>query len=224
MFTKYLCAAIMCLVSIQNLHAQSNLLSLDTNSNISLQTTTNNQQYNYTTIPTIYQKPITTALQYYPELQHVTIIFRIKKQKAPLSARPTIGSTFLHASRRTYYVTISNKTLHKLQAIQFDSLSPDAQVGVIGHELAHIADFNSRKGVYFIRLLFGHLSKKYMDEFEYNTDKRCIQHGLGKQLLAWSKEVRQKLHIQYWKGIKGNTAPAERYMNPDTIEREMGLR
>jgi hypothetical protein len=170
-------------------------------------------------IPEQYNDIIKIALSYYPELKKTNIVFRIKKQKAPLSARPTIGSTFLPASKRKYIITISNQPLEKLKPILLDSLSCNAQIGVIGHELSHITDFNNRNGIYFIRLLLAHLSTKYMDAFEYQTDKRCIDHKLGFQLLAWSKEVRQKLKITSWKGTKKNRIPAERYMNPATIEK-----
>lgn len=62
------------------------------------------------------------------------------------------------------------------------------------------------------------LSKNKMDQFEYNTDMRCIEHGLGYQLLSWSQEVRQKLNISHWKGIKRlKEQGKERYMNPESI-------
>ena len=57
-----------------------------------------------------------------------------------------------------------------------------------------------------------------MDRFEYNTDMRCIKHGLGYQLLSWSKEVRIKLKLIQWKGIKHlEENGRERYMNPESI-------
>ena len=64
-----------------------------------------------------------------------------------------------------------------------------------------------------------HLSKKKMDQFEYNTDMGCIEHGLGYQLLSWSKEVRLKLNIIQWRGIKHLNNEGERYMNPENIIR-----
>jgi hypothetical protein len=168
-------------------------------------------------IPAQYRAVILTVAQYYPELNGLNINYRIKKQKAPLSARPTVASIFRKPQHRKYVVTISNKTISKLQPILFDSLSYNAQLGVIGHEMGHIADFNTRGTFYFIQLFIQHLNRKYMDRFEYKNDARTIAHGLGYQLLSWSTEVRAKLKLQQWGGTKIPDTPTERYMNPETI-------
>ena len=189
---------------------------------------------------TIFQKQIKTALLFYPELKNAYITFQVKKSKSPLSARPSIWAIFQKPENRRYIVIISTQTKNRLEPILLKNLSFNAQVGVLGHELSHVADFQQRKGVYFIKLLALHLSQKSMDTFENDTDKRCIEHGLGYQLLAWSIEVRQNLKIKQWHGanddkqaqntvtpnrdearsIKGGLV-RERYMSPQTIESVM---
>ena len=62
-----------------------------------------------------------------------------------------------------------------------------------------------------------------MDKFEYNTDKRSIEHYLGFQLLSWSKEMRMKLHLNKWSGTKKPNAKRERYVNPETTLQTMAL-
>jgi hypothetical protein len=47
---------------------------------------------------------------------------------------------------------------------------------------------------------------------------RCIEHGLGYQLLAWSVQVREKLQVKEWKNVSAKSS-SERYMNPETIEK-----
>lgn len=173
-------------------------------------------------IPAEYDNVIRLALLYYPELEKTKIKIRIRKQASPLTARPTIFAIFRKASKRKYIITISNKTSSKFVMIMLTNLTFNSQVGVIGHELSHINDYNKRFGVYFLKLLFMHLSKNKMDTFEYNTDMRCIEHGLGYQLLSWSKEVRLKLNLIQWKGIKQlNDEGIERYMNPESILKEI---
>jgi hypothetical protein len=167
--------------------------------------------------PSQYRNVILLTSLYYPELQGLHITFRIKKQRAPLSARPAFASIFKKPVNRKYLITISNHTLAKLKPIMLDSLSFNAQLGVMGHEMAHIADYNNRKTFYFIKLLLGHLSKKYIDAFEFENDARTIKHGLGYALLSWSKEVRLKLNLKQWGGAQSPEAPHERYMNPATI-------
>jgi hypothetical protein len=158
------------------------------------------------------------ALLFYPELKNVKIKFRVKKTLVPLAARPRIWAVFQKPENRSYLITISSKTIEKLEPILLKNLSFNAQVGVLGHEISHIAEFNQKQGMYFIKLLFWQLRKKRMDIFENNTDRRTIEHGLGYQLLSWSTEVRQNLKIKDWGGAdKNGVQERERYMSPKTI-------
>ncbi len=173
-------------------------------------------------IPTQYQNAIRVALMYYPELSNVNIQFRVRKRIAPLAARPTVWSTFVQPSKRKYKVTISSSTIKFLTPILLHNLSFNAQVGVVGHELSHVSEYNSKRGLFFVELALNHLSKRKIDAFEYATDARCIAHGLGYQLLAWSTEVRTKLKLNKWGGSNNLTPKHERYMNPETIVNTMG--
>lgn len=168
-----------------------------------------------------FKQQISGALMFYPELKNTKIKFKIKKAIVPLSARPRVWATFQKPKNRKYLIVISSASIGKLEPILLKNLSFNAQVGVLGHEISHIADFNQRKGLYFVKLLFMQFSKKAMDIFENNTDRRTIEHGLGYQLLAWSTEVRQNLKIKEWGGAaKNGIQERERYMSPKTI---MGL-
>ena len=172
-------------------------------------------------IDTTFSTQIKTALLFYPELRASKITFKVTATRSPLAARPSIWAVFQRPKNRRYIVTISKKTLPFLEPILLKNLSFNAQVGVLGHEISHIADFNQRKGLYFVKLLFMQFSKKAMDIFENNTDRRTIEHGLGYQLLAWSTEVRENLKIKQWNGANTEgVQKSERYMSPQTI---MGL-
>jgi hypothetical protein len=166
----------------------------------------------------LFMPQIKGALLFYPELKNKKIQFRIKNVKSPLAARPTFWAIFQKPQNRTYLITISKKTSATFEPILLKNLSFNAQVGVLGHELSHISFYDKQKGFYFIRLVFMQLSTRAMDNFENDTDKRCIEHGLGYQLLAWSTEVREKLKIKTWKGVDNNAAlERERYMSPASI-------
>ncbi|MDX2172010.1 MAG: hypothetical protein SFY56_02745 [Bacteroidota bacterium] len=169
-------------------------------------------------IPLQFENPIKIALQYFPELKNISIKFKLKENNSPLSARPTLFSFFKKAQKRKYIIFISTSTHSKFDSILLKNLTFNSQIGVIGHELSHISFYNKRNSFYFIKLVVMHLSKKSIDKFEYNTDMLCIQHGLGYQLLSWSTEVRMKLNLIQWKGIKQMQANGrERYMNPQSI-------
>jgi hypothetical protein len=168
-------------------------------------------------IPPSHKKAIIIALSYYPELSLTKIKFRVKKASSPLSARPSLITALRKASKRNYVITISHSTYKKLTPILINNLSFNSQIGVVGHELAHISFYESKRGIYFVKLFFMHLNRRAVDKFEFNTDKICIEHGLGFQLYSWSKEVREKLTLNKWGGSSNPKASKERYMNPNTI-------
>ena len=177
-------------------------------------------------IPQQFEKPILTALSHFPELKNVHIVFRIKKAYSGLTTKPNFAGVFKRKDHRTYIITISNETIDTLRSLLLQNLTFEQQVGVIGHELSHVVDFNSKNFPQTIGVGIGHISNQYLDKMEFNTDRICIQHGLGKYLLAYSKHVREVMHVHNWRGSdyvnKGNgNGKYERYMNPDTIEKTM---
>jgi hypothetical protein len=174
------------------------------------------------TIPEKFALQIKTALQYYPTLKHTSIVFNYKKTHTPLAAAPTFWSVFRKKSKRTYIITISSESTDFLNKIILDSLNFNAQIGVLGHEISHILEFDSKNGLFFIGLVLRYTSKKAIDRFEYNTDKRCIEQGLGYQLLAWSEDVRTKLKVtSFNRSNSNNMMQRERYMHPMTIKKYM---
>jgi hypothetical protein len=177
-------------------------------------------------IPKQFEKPILTALSHFPELKNVNIVFKIKKARTGLATKPDFAGVFQRKDHRTYIITISNETIDTLKPLLLQNLTFEQQVGVIGHELSHVVDFNSKNFPQTIGVGISHVSKRYLDKMEYNTDRICIQHGLGKYLLAYSKHVREVMHVHNWRGSdyvnKGNgNGKYERYMNPETIEKTM---
>ncbi|MEP7377541.1 MAG: hypothetical protein ABI675_29320 [Chitinophagaceae bacterium] len=187
------------------------------NSHASLSSYANNKE-----IPAGYEKPILKALSYFPELRDVHIIFRVQKAYTPLSTKPAFTSMFKRKNHRTYIITISDKTIDTLNHLLYQNLDFEEQVGIMGHELSHVVDFNNKNFLQSARNAIGHLSKKFVDKMEYHTDQICIQHGLGKYLEAYSVHVRESMHVHYWRGVDHVDEPNdshERYMNPDTIEK-----
>ena len=177
-------------------------------------------------IPQQYQKPILIALSHFPELKEMHIIFQVKKQYSPLTTKPEFKSVFKRKDQRTYMITISDQTIDTLTSLLFRNLTFEEQIGVIGHELSHVVDFNSKNFPQTIGVGVSHISKKYIDKMEYNTDRICVAHGLGEYLLDYSKHVRESMHVHNWRGVdyvnKGNgDGKYERYMNPDTIQKYM---
>lgn len=178
------------------------------------------------TIPAQYKKQILIALSFFPELKNTHIDFRVLKTcKAPLTTIPSFSSISTGAANRKYIITIRNLQSKNLEPILFENLPYNAQIGVIGHELSHVVDFNRQSSLLLLFNGVKHISYRYVDHFEYSTDSICVAHGLGYQLLEWSNYVRVALHRQNWIGA-GNIeeekkSKRERYMNPSTILRKI---
>jgi hypothetical protein len=160
---------------------------------------------------------IQIALNFYPELNNTRIKFIRKKARSPLSTRQSVFNIFRKKSKRIYIITISTKTNKRIAPILLDSLSFNAQIGVLGHELSHVSAFAKMSAWQYAKFLLSQIKKANVDAAENQTDKRTIDHGLGYQLLDWSKEVRKKLNILKWGGSEIVSSEKERYMNPESI-------
>jgi hypothetical protein len=169
--------------------------------------------------PLQFEKQILIALSYYPEFKNTPINFRIRIRHSPANTRSTWAGLFETKQKRHFVITISDSTESMLMPLLFKNLSFNAQIALIGHELAHVADFSAKTTLQIMRHAVSNVSAKYVDRFEYNTDAICIAHGLGYQLLEWSSFVRMKMNTVNWDGPDYAHRPKkrERYMNPATI-------
>ena len=177
-------------------------------------------------IPEEFRIPILTALSHFPELKDIHINFAIKRAYTPLCTKPAFRSMVKRKGHRTYIITISDQTIDTLSHLLYKNLQFTEQVGIMGHELSHVADFNSKNFFQSSGNVIGHLSKRFVDKMEYKTDLICIQHSLGKYLETYSLHVRKTMHVDYWRGVDHvfeKDDHFERYMNPATIERYMQL-
>ena len=164
------------------------------------------------------------ALSYFPELADTHIRFVFKNAYSPLRTKPDTWGIWRKGSKRSYTVTISDSSQFKLAFILLPFMGFNARIGVIGHELSHVADFSAMNILQLAASGIGHISTRYIDRFEYRTDGICIAHGLGHQLMEWSKFVRERLHTKNWEGSDNINKPVmerERYMNPATIQARM---
>lgn len=132
------------------------------------------------------------ALSHYPELKDVRIRFIVGDVTIPLSSRPYWATLFRSARERTYLVVIDNILEGPRDVLLLKNQPFNAQVGIIGHELAHT--------VYYLdRSFFGILADAYCQlsncriDFERNTDTRLVEYGLGWQRYDHAMFVRRRL-------------------------------
>ena len=142
-------------------------------------------------IPEEFSLQILYALAHYPELQDVKISFIVKKAFTPLSALPSLSSMMIPLNRRTYRIIISSESVPEMERILLKNLPINAQIGVLGHEIAHVLDYHNKSFTDLLAVALNYsINPVYHAWFEKSTDLRTIDHGLGWELYAYSKYVR----------------------------------
>lgn len=134
--------------------------------------------------PAEYERQILYALSYYPELNEVKIIFREMSIATTLNCKPLLLSLLRGKSMRVYVIGINNKK--QFSGILFSQIPPEGQIGIIGHELAHIKDFQSRSVFGVMRRGIDYLHVRSKAKFERAIDTMTIQAGMGEYLHRWA--------------------------------------
>ena len=134
-------------------------------------------------IPKEFELPCLLALSYYPQLREVPMHFVVRPAFLPLASRPDPWSTLLPWRERTYLVIISNESTDFFDPILLHRTPFNEQVGIVGHELAHTVFYLDKSAWRIAQIgLKYQRSNFYRIQFERETDKRAIAHGLGYQL------------------------------------------
>lgn len=127
-----------------------------------------------------YNHIILVALSYYPELKDTRIEFVFSDEKTTMACRPS--SVFFP---RKYKILINKQ--EDFEGIPFDSIPYNAAVGIVGHELAHVVDYERLTMLGLIDRLFLYTSQKHGNPyFEKSIDLMTINRGLGWQLYDWA--------------------------------------
>lgn len=151
------------------------------------------------------------ALSHYPELKNTRIVFKLSAESTTMAARPIPLSLF---GKTKYAVLINNKK--DFDGILLKDVPFNAQIGVIGHELAHIADYQNKNLWGIMSVLFRFTDGRRKPLFEKEIDRATIERGLGWQLYDWAvfSMYTNPYASEEYKEFKKKT-----YMQPDEIEK-----
>ena len=160
-----------------------------------------------------YELQTLIALSYFPELKNTKISFRRREFRTTMAARPKGIEVFRAKGKRHYIIYINDYPSSKVSP---DSVSFNAQIGVIGHELAHLVDYEQTSSLKMLIVGFSYLNKKFRTKFERATDLRTINHGLLWQcydfaLYVHNSSVAPTEYINYKKKF---------YMSPKEIKEQ----
>lgn len=166
-----------------------------------------------------YEYQCLLALSHYPELKRTRIDFQLKPAFLPLASRPDPASILLPWKKRTYLVVISTESEDFFEPILLHNTPFNEQVGVLGHELGHTVFYQDKNSFQLIRIAYQYqYNNEYKIQFERDTDKRAIAHGLGYQILDFAYFVRRKFGMSE-EEIEAETGGM--YLSPNEIVGEM---
>lgn len=168
-------------------------------------------------IPPNINKNAMIALKHFPELYDENIKFIVKPASFPLASRPAVLPLLFPWLQRKYLIIISNEAPLALKPIMYQNLPTEAQIGVLGHELAHTFYYFKRSNLEIIYTGMMYLNKEFRKKFERATDVETIERGLGKELYQWSLFL-QEVKAQYPEISKTKFIFEDRYLSPEEIK------
>lgn len=145
-------------------------------------------------LPDSLELSILAALQHYPELNETNIRFITSRIKTTLNVRPTFWSMIFKSKAKRHYVIRINSN-RKKAAIALNKVPFNARVGLFGHELAHIVDYNSLNVWGMLGRAIGYLHPRYRMHYEHKIDEMTVDAGLGWQLYDWSKYIQENPNV-----------------------------
>lgn len=131
------------------------------------------------------------AYSAYPELKGVKIDMVLTQEGAPMESNFNIWSLFGPGSKRHYRILLNDAQGTTYDEILLRSLPFDAQVGILAHELGHVAYYHRHSTLQIAKWGLCYL---FEDDFhvahEQSTDLMPIYHGMGGQIWQYAYYVR----------------------------------
>lgn len=145
-------------------------------------------------VPSEIQSNFYTAIGYYPELKSVNIKVRYGKIKTTMQCRPRWDFLFNSRKRRSYVIYIAKPSSNNVR-VEYQNLPLNAQIGVIGHELAHVVDYLGMNNLQMIKFGIDYLISQKRKTIENKIDLIAIGHGLGHQIKDFSKFIFEESNV-----------------------------
>ena len=125
------------------------------------------------------------ALSFFPELEKQNIRFQQKNIKTTMKSLPRLDFICRKKRNRVYKISIDNQVRNK-KGLLLKEVPFNAQIGIIGHELAHIVDYDSKTAAGIVFLGAEYLFHGKRRQIENRVDELTIAHGLGHQVKDFS--------------------------------------
>lgn len=133
-----------------------------------------------------YSHALYNAMVYYPQLKNIRFVVVAKKMDMVMRVRPTLLSVVRRPSKRRYKIYINNSA--KNVAPTPNSFTFNAQVGIFGHELAHVCDYLNMRFGKLVKTGARYKQPEFKKTLERRTDMLTLESGLGWQLYDYATQ------------------------------------
>jgi hypothetical protein len=185
-------------VLIQNVDPKQKPLTIETHS---FPDTLANRSYDLDSLKAIIGKnkglpegfEMAAAIAYsaFPQLKDVNIDMMLTQGGAPMESTVEINTLFGSRSNRQYLILLNDAQNSFFEPILLRSLPFDAQVGILAHELGHIAYYHELNVFEFGKWGLSYLrDDEFRASHERSTDLMAVYHGLGSQIYQYAYFVR----------------------------------
>lgn len=157
-----------------------------------------------------YKSQCLEALSFYPELKFVDIEFREDKIPTTMAARPILSGFFNLNYERKYEIIFNNSVTCE---VPFFDLPREGQIGILGHELAHILDFEKKSFGQILLTGCFYANSFSIRDYERRIDHLALEKGFGENLYSAYKYILEESKAsQAYKEFKTFC-----YLNPKEI-------
>jgi len=167
---------------------------------------------NKTLVSNKFKDVITKALEHFPELKNIKITFIEKKRfHFTMASLINLESLFGPRAKRSYTIIINTEVPKEFDHGLFNKLPENLQIGMLGHELAHVVDYQQRNIFQIIKILIFYLIPSRKQNFERSIDTIAIKHGMWPYLHGFYTHLISKNPHKTKKFM-------ESYLNDDQIK------
>lgn len=150
-----------------------------------------NKVDNKKSVPSGFEKAALIAYSAYPQLKDVTIEMVLTQSGAPMESNFDLKTVFGSRESRVYRILLNNAKNTDFDPILLRNLPFDAQVGILAHELGHVAYYHQHSSLQLAKWgLMYLIDDDFRAIHERSTDLMAVYHGLGHQIVAYAWYVR----------------------------------
>ena len=142
-------------------------------------------------LPRGFEEAALLAYSAYPQLRDVEIDMVLTKDGAPMESNFELFTLLGPKRSRKYHILLNDGIDTPYDEILLRNLPFDAQVGILAHELGHVAYYHNLSTLQIAKWGLNYLrDDEFRAEHERTTDLMPVYHGLGSQIYQYAYYVR----------------------------------